>query len=280
VAEFKAKLAISNIAWSPEEEDDEISVILSKLLISGIEVGPTKLWDNPTDQDDYSIKSCLDYWSAKGIKIMAMQALLFGHPECTIFDNESSRTKTLAYLSDIITLGTKLGVKIFVFGSPKNRLVQGLESKKVKDIAIKFFYTLGELAHKHSAKFCIEPNAAAYGCDFVCNTNDGIDIVKEVAHPGFRLHLDSGVMSLNHESYEESLDQAFEFMEHFHISEPYLQEIGKGDTDHIRIARHLRKMHYDKWVSIEMKNNLGESNVSTVKDSLEYVIEKYKSGIW
>ena len=276
MTEFKAKIAISNIAWSPEE-DDEIAGILSKLLISGIEVSPTKLWDNPTDQDDYSIQSCLDYWSEKSIKIIAMQALLFGHPECTIFDNENSRMKTLTYLSKIITLGTKLGAKIFVFGSPKNRLVQGLESKKVKDTAIKFFYALGELAHKKSAKFCIEPNALEYGCDFVCTTSEGVDIVKEVAHPGFKLHLDAGVMSLNHERYEESLDLAFEFMEHFHISEPYLQEIGKGETDHIRIARHLRIMNYDKWVSIEMKNNLRESNISTVKDSLEYVIEKYTS---
>lgn len=270
------KIAISNIAWS-RSEDDEIARVLSNFSIGGIEVAPTKLWDDPLLQNDESIQSYLNYWSKKTISIVAMQSLLFGYADLTIFGSSDIRMSTLSYLSKIINLGSKLGVKVFVFGSPKNRLTMGLNKSKVMDIAIKFFRELGELAYNNKAKFCIEPNSAVYRCDFICTTDEGIELVKEVAHPGFRLHLDAGVMTLNHENCEESLERALEYMEHFHISEPYLQKIGSGETDHIRIANHLRKINYNKWVSIEMRDGLGSSNVSVVADSLEYVIEKYRT---
>ena len=181
------------------------------------------------------------------------------------------------YLSKIIELGSQLGVKIYVFGSPKNRLAGKLGIKEVTDIAIEFFSALGEIAYKNKAKFCIEPNSSLYGCDFINTTDEGIELVKKVAHPGFGLHLDAGVMALNCENYEESLERAFEYLEHFHISEPYLQEIGKGKTDHTRITDHLRRLNYNKWVSIEMRNGLMESNIRTVKNSLEYVLERYSA---
>lgn len=269
------KIAISNIAWS-RSEDDEISKILFEFSIKAIEVAPTKLWDNPVSQTDESVQAYLNYWDKKDIDIIAMQSLLFGCPELTIFGGDDRKEATLRYLSKIINLGSKLGISVFVFGSPKNRQTMGLKKSKVMDIAINFFRLLGELAYGNNAKFCIEPNSAVYGCDFICTTDEGIELVKEIAHPGFRLHLDAGVMALNNEEYEKSIERAFEYMEHFHVSEPYLQKIGIGETNHIRIANHLKKLNYDKWVSIEMRDGLGQSNQSVVSDSLGYVTEKYR----
>lgn len=268
------KIAISNIAWS-RSEDDEISKILFEFSIKAIEVAPTKLLDNPASQTDESVQSYLNYWDKKDIDIIAMQSLLFGCPELTIFGSNDQRDATLRYLSKVINLGSKLGVSVFVFGSPKNRQTMGLKKSKVMDIATNFFRLLGELAYSNNAKFCIEPNSAAYGCDFICTTDDGIELVKKVAHPGFRLHLDAGVMALNNEEYEKSIERAFEYMEHFHVSEPYLQKIGTGKTNHARIANYLKKLNYDKWVSIEMRDGLGESNLSTVSESLGHVRENY-----
>lgn len=270
------KIAISNIAWSFSEED-KISKILSLVQVHGIEIAPTKIWDNPIAQSDQSLHSYRYYWNNKKIDIVALQALLFGHPELTIFDDEETRNKTFEYLTKIISFGSKLGAKALVFGSPKNRLVGKLNRTKAMNIAIEFFSALGDVAHKNNTTFCIEPNSSEYGCDFICNTDEGVKLVSEVANPGFRLHLDTGNMTLNDEIMEKSIDDAFEYLEHFHISEPFLQMVGKGQAVHDRIANHLKKIKYNKWVSIEMRDGLGDSNLSVVEESLKYVIDKYRS---
>ena len=269
------KIAISNIAWSLSE-NDKIAQILSEFLIGDIEIAPTKTFDNPLLCDDETINAQVSYWHQRNIRMAAMQSLLFGRPELTIFENDSVRIDTLKYLSEIIKLGSKLGIGVFVFGSPKNRRVGGLSKSKTMDIAVKFFSALGEIAHSYNAKFCIEPNSAEYGCDFIRTTGEGIDLVSEVGHPGFRLHIDAGVMTLNGEKYEESLEEAFKYMEHFHVSEPYLHKIGSGKTEHDRIAYCLKSLNYGKLVSIEMRDGLEESNIAVVTDSLQYVIERYR----
>ena len=44
----------------------------------------------------------------------------------------------------------------------------------------------------------------------------------------------------------------------------------------IKFAKTLKSLNYDKWVSIEMKNGVMNSNVEAVKNSLEYIYNIYK----
>jgi D-psicose/D-tagatose/L-ribulose 3-epimerase len=268
------KLAISNIAWD-SSENKEIIPILKKYNTVGIEIAPTKLFENPLRESDESIESVKRYWLDNGITICAMQSLLFGHPELTIFENEDARNATLDYLRQMIIFGSKLGAKVLIFGSPKNRIVGDLDRTKAMEIAIDFFTKLGDIANEYNLKFCIEPNAKDYGCDFVTNITEAVDLVKKVNNPGFGLHVDAGVMTMNGENYEEVLDLAFPYMEHFHISEPFLNHICDSKTDHRRLGRYLKSRGYDKWVSIEMKSGLKDTNIIGVDEALKCSVENY-----
>jgi sugar phosphate isomerase/epimerase len=270
------KLAISNIAWLPEENDRVLDVIQHH-GIDGIEVAPTLLFDDPADASTDESASVRDFYNRKGLAIIAMQALLFGHPELCIFESETSREKTISYLEKIIGIAGQLGVAAMVFGSPKNRQTRGVSSGKIDDISRSFFRTIGDIALQHNSTFCIEPNATDYGCDFVTNTDEAVDLVRQVDHPGFGLHMDAGVMTLNNESYERALEKAMPYMKHFHISEPYLNRITENATDHSRVGRALRSLNYDGWVSIEMRNNLGEDNVQVVDECLTFAKKHYLS---
>ena len=42
----------------------------------------------------------------------------------------------------------------------------------------------------------MEANPPEYGADFVTRAAEAIELVKAVNHPGFRLHLDTGCMTL------------------------------------------------------------------------------------
>jgi sugar phosphate isomerase/epimerase len=125
--------------------------------------------------------------------------------------------------------------------------------------------------------FCIEPNAAAYGCDFVRDTSEGIGLVAAVDDPGFRLHLDGGVMTMNGEAIEDALAAALPHLTHLHISEPNLAPVGAGGTDHRRIAAALRTLGYQGWTSIEMRAAAppGESNLPGVRTALELALATY-----
>ncbi|PLR90770.1 sugar phosphate isomerase/epimerase family protein [Bacillus sp. T33-2] len=268
------KLAISNLAWDLKE-DDEVKDLLVKLLITGVEIAPTKVWTNPLIVKNDDVSEYKNYWNSDGINVVALQSLLFGRPDLKIFQAQSNRQETLEYLTKIIEVGAKLGAKVFVFGSPKNRLIGNVTSTKAMDIAIDFFRKAGELAFKHSTTLCIEPNPEIYGCNFITNTEEGIKLVEEVSHPGFQLHLDAAGMTLSEEDVEKSLQKAFPYLKHFHISEPQLNMVQNGKVNHKQIARVLHDINYTNYVSIEMKSGINHSNIETVRSCLSFVQSVY-----
>ncbi len=270
------KIAISNIAWEPAEEK-AIADCLVRKKITGVEIAPTKIWPSPLTADRRSVSAYRRFWEDRGIAIVAFQALLFGRPDLTIFHNREKREETFRYLSRIIRLASDLGAKILVFGSPKNRFIGDQDRDQARQVAVDFFRDLAEEAQRAGTLFCLEPNAAAYGCDFILNAEEGRALVQQVAHPGFALHLDAGVMTLNGEPYEPVLANCFDTLAHFHISEPYLKRIGQGQTDHQRIAAQLKKLAYSGWVSIEMRNGLQPSNLASVTEALDFVDRYYGS---
>jgi sugar phosphate isomerase/epimerase len=245
------KLAVSNIAW-PHEMDREVAEILNRLNVRGIEVAPTKVWPALLEATSSQIHSYRQRWAEWGIEIVASQALLFGHPELTIFENAETRRRTIAYLDNVISVCTQLGARALVFGSPKNRRTHGLPPDEVQRIAVEFFSALGRAAHRAGAAIVLEANPAEYGADFVTDAVQALALVRAVDHAGFRLHLDTGCMTLSNDPVEAIVAEGAELLAHFHISEPFLAPIGRGNVNHARFAKALQTSPYTGWVSAEM----------------------------
>lgn len=246
------KLALSNIAW-PRSADAEVAAIMKETGIAGIEIAPTAIWEEPLKASAAARRELRSWWEGRGIRIVALQALLFGRNALTIFGEEGPRRDTLEYLKGMMDLAAALGAGPMVFGSPRNRLVGKLDRAKASRIAEDFFRAAGELAAERGVALCIEPNPMAYGCDFVTNTDEGVDLVQRVRSTGFGLHLDGGAITLNHESPQASLSAARPWLRHFHASEPNLVPFGTGGTDHSALASALRAIGYEGWVSVEMR---------------------------
>ncbi|WP_322906582.1 sugar phosphate isomerase/epimerase family protein [Paenibacillus campi] len=269
------KTSISNIAWNIED-DTAVLHILKQYHMYGIEVAPTKIWDAPLSATREQAIAYREKWSAAGIELVAMQSLLFGQSGLVLFQDSLAREKLKSYLFKMIEIAENLGTKILVFGSPKNRLVGNLSWEEQLEIAVPFFEQLGKKAAEHQVLFCIEPNAKEYGCDFVTNTDEAIAVIEAVNHPGFKLHLDAAVMTLNNENYQHCLEKSAQHLAHFHVSEPFLELIGSRDTNHAAIADALRNIDYAGWISIEMKNCLLDSDVTSVQKAIEFVTQIYK----
>jgi sugar phosphate isomerase/epimerase len=268
------KLAISNIAWTPAS-DLLVADIMDELGIGGVEIAPTKLWNQPLEATSEEIQSCRQFWETRGKSVVALQALLFGRPDLTIFENEDKRARTLEHLAGMARIGSGLGARILVFGSPMNRRVENLAKDEVQEIAVSFFSAAGESAQRWGTILCIEPNPTVYGCDFVTTSIEGLELVRRVGHPGFGLHLDAAGMWQSQEPIEAALERCAGSISHFHASEPNLMALGKGGVDHARFAAGLRAIQYEGWVSVEMRYDRDLDTPDELRRALTFLVDTY-----
>lgn len=258
------KFAISNIAWK-EDEEEEISSLMQQLNIKGVEITPWKFISQNDNEED--IINCKQFWNSKGIEIVALQALLFNHPELTIFEDEKSRENTLDYLKKCIDVGAQLGVKSLVFGSPKNRNVPDKAKNDYLEIAMDFFHKIGTYAISKKLFFCIEPNPKEYGTNFICTTQEAIRFVRTLDNEGIRINFDTGSIIMNNED-PNIFNDAFQYIGHIHISEPFLNLIDPTRELYREICNLLRKKNYQGNISIEMKKCSEINNIENIKNVL------------
>lgn len=259
------KLAMSAIAWEPPD-DDAAARILSAHGFSGVELAPTKIFAHPDAATGAGIAACRNAWDKRGLRIVAMQALLFGRPDLTVFGD--TREATLTYLSNVVRLGGRLGAAALVFGSPRNRARGSLSMSQAWPRAVEFFRRLGAVAAEAGTCLCIEPNPPRYGADFILDSEEALRLVEEVSSPGFGLHLDAACAQLAGEDFPARIRASARMLRHLHISEPDLAPVRAGGTvDLSAIAAALRDISYAGHVSVEMK----PAGIDAVRAAAEFV---------
>jgi len=271
------KLAVSNIAWHPQEEQ-EIAELLQKMGVKYLEIAPTKMATIPIDLSPDQITDYIKFWEGFGIKIVAFQSMLFNRPDLSIFTSSELRNETLNYLTEFIKLGKKFDISAMVFGSPKNRQIGDLSKDTADRLAIEFFNSIGDEAKHADLYFCIEPNAPQYGCDYIINTAEGFELVTKINNPAVGLHLDTGCMSLAGDNFNDSILKSRSILKHFHISSPMLDQVEqRPDVDHEEAADALRSIDYEGYVSIEMKPLELGLNKARVEEAVAFAKNIYSS---
>lgn len=261
-------IAISNIAWR-KDEDEAVAQLLGELGLDKIEIAPTRLFDVPLEATDTEIAAVVRWWKERGISLVAGQSLLFGTENLNIFGSAEVREQTKQYLMGIIELAGKLGLGPLVFGSPKNRLIGEMNSDEAMEIARDFFTVMGEAAQANGTTFCIEPNPIDYSCDFVTNAQEGIDFVRMVNNPGFRLHLDIAGMTLAGDDISAMVRASKDVLAHSHISAPMLGDVPDDSVDYDSFFSALNEIGFTGMRSIEMRPMDG-SNLERVRAAVEF----------
>ena len=260
-------LAISNIAWE-QHDDPGILKILKKHGVTGIEVAPTKVWQ---DWEGASYKSAREYkeiMQDQGFKLPAMQAILFGQPMLQVFDT-SSHDDFFEHIKLVADLANGFGSNVLVFGAPKNRKRGQMPYSEALDVATEFFYKVGQICIGHECCIGLEHNPVEYGCDFVTNVLDAKKLVQAVNNDGFKLHVDSAGLHMCGGDIADMINRAHDFV-HYHISEPMLEPIFGGEVEHAEGIAALKSIEYKNWVSIEMKQ---PSTVQLLEASIQRVNE-------
>lgn len=271
---MKEKLSVSNIAWRKDETEEALA-ILKKYRISNLEIAPTLLVDDVRGVKESDVEEVKKSYNKRGFNFVAMQSLLYGGPEYTIFDKEEGVTQLLEYLEKVVRIANLLGIRNLVFGSPKNRVIKDKENKKNESKAVYFFKKLGSISDKNKVNICLEANPKEYGSDFATDTFQVMEFVKKIRSPRLKLNLDTGTILMNGHDFEKVMAKAKGLIGHIHISAPYTGEIIGGDIDHGYISKLIKDFDYNGFISLELKGNITDSNLKTLERNLRIFVKYY-----
>jgi len=264
-------LSISNIAWN-SVEDDDIVKILKKYKIEYIDIAPGKYFKNVLSVSHDEVIKVKNYWQKNNIKISAVQSILYKTDNLNIFTfKKDSNEDILHYLEKIMMISNLLGAKKIIFGSPKNRDRGNLNNDEVILKSIIFFRMLGDLAKKYSLDVCLEPNPSIYGCNFMTNTYETIEIIKKVNHDSIKLNLDIGALNINREDIKDLMPICHDIVSYVHLSEPNLISLNNSNFNYRDNIKTIRKFIPNIMFSIEMLNSSKLSNSDNVDKTIKFI---------
>ena len=266
------RLALSNLALKGDPPVDYLRRLAS-MGVAGIEVAPTRVaaWQ---DLDDEVLNAYRDKVESAGLVVSSLQALLYGINDAHLLRDEAAFEMMRAHLQRVARAGARLGAGVGVFGSPRNRQKGEMDADEAWALGRARFRALAETVADEGFSLGLEPVPAFYGGDFVETAEAVIEMVRQVDHPGLRIHLDTGCVTLGGGDIGAAIDAAGSELGHFHIAEPKLAGLRHSVIDHAAAAAGLARQKYDKWVAIEMLEPADGSD-EDVFYSVEFAIATY-----
>lgn len=245
-------LAISNIAWSADEDAEVLSWLTGQGVL-GIEIAPTRIWPGWTGASPAAAAGLRDKLAEQGLHVPALQAALFDRPGLLLFGDVLTRRDLVTHLALVASLAGALGAGAIVFGAPRNRDRGTLSHGEAMRAARDTLRAIGDACAAAGTSLCLEPNPPEYGCNFLTTWQEAAEMVALVDHPGVGLHLDTACIHLAGGDAAAAIAACGADMRHFHISEPALSGFAAPHLDHARIGAALRASPYSGAFSIEMR---------------------------
>lgn len=264
----KVELSVSNIAWDDSFENKVIDLLI-KNGVRHLDFAPGKFFYDIANITDSEILSVKNEWVQRGFTLTGIQSLLYGTTGLNLFEI-CSQKRMLEHLKKICHIGSLTGAKRIVFGSPQNRDRSKLDDIQTENIALDFFYRLGEIAKEENVTVCLEANPTVYGTNFLTTTDEAASFVRKLNHSNIKLQLDLGTVYTNNET-AETIDTVSGVVGHIHLSEPSLAPLATDDHYHREVGKKLiscfsRSMFQTRILTIEMLTKFSDPAEIRIKD--------------
>jgi sugar phosphate isomerase/epimerase len=226
---------------------------IKKIGYEGLEIAPFTLAEDISFLPSSEVEKINETSAKTGIKIIGTHWLLVKPDGLSISTNEKNiRKKTSQYLCKLVEFTSKIGGEIMVFGSPKQRKInEGQTYKEVKENFKEVILPVLELCEKNKVYLCLEPLARSE-TNFINRAEEAIEIIEEIAHPYFKLHLDVKAMSDEGKPIPEIIEIGAKYLKHFHVNDKNLLGPGFGEIDYKPIIEKLKEVGYNGWLSVEV----------------------------
>ena len=232
----------------------EICSIASRLGYHGIEIAPFTISTSAKDISPGKRNETRKIIEDHGLETVGLHWLFAGPKGLHITTTDDTIWRNSRdYLNILIDLCHDLGGKVMVIGSPKQRsLLPGQTAEGAWQRAVDLLGSVLDKARESNVTLCIEPLAPAE-TDFINTVSAGMEMVRQINHPNFKIHLDVKAMSSEPTSVAEVIRSVrSEDIGHFHVNDPNLYGPGMGDADYTPIAEAVKDIGWDKWLSVEV----------------------------
>ncbi len=162
------------------------------------------------------------------------------------------RRRTAEYLASLARFCAEVGGRLMVLGSPKQRdLPPGVDRAAGMKYAAEVLQAVEPTLKQTGVVIGLEP-LAPNTTNFLTTAAEGAELVKRVATPHCRLHLDCLAMATEATPIPELIRKHRALLVHFHANDPNGQGPGFGKLDFVPILKALREIDYRGWVSVEV----------------------------
>jgi len=254
--------------------DDVAYHLLAQQGVSGIEVAPTRVWPDWAGITPQSVAELKSTVADEGLQISSLQAILFQKPELQLFAEGAAAQAFGDHLRFCAELAAQLGAKSVVFGAPKNRDRGSLAEEEAFDRAVEAFAPIAEAYATYGVALGLEANPVQYACNFVTHAATAARLVRAVANPGLRLHLDTACAGMAGEDIATLVCDNADILTHFHASEAMLGAVGENIAAHSAAARALHQVGYKGWVAVEMRTQ--DDVTDSLQKAARFAIDTYE----
>jgi sugar phosphate isomerase/epimerase len=182
------------------------------------------------------------------------------------------RKRTGEYLAELSHAAAEMGGDILVFGSPVQRnLPDGMTREQGEANALDTFRYCLPALERDRVYLCLEPLTPAE-TNFMTCAAEGVSMVRKLAHPYVKLHLDTKAMSVESAPTPDVIRANREFFHHFHANDPNKRGPGFGKTDFKPIFQALKDVDYNGWVSVEVFDYSPDPD-TIARESIRYMRE-------
>jgi sugar phosphate isomerase/epimerase len=234
-------------------DHERVCQLVAGLGYQGLELAPFTLAERITDVTPERRRQLGRQAEAHGLTIIGLHWLLARTQglQLTSLDRVV-RQATADYLIELARCCRDLGGSLLVFGSPaQRRIPAGASRAQATDCAVDTFRRASAGIADTGVCLCLEPLSPPEA-DFINNCAEAVEILDQLSHPSFALHLDVKAMSTETSPTPELIRRYASRTGHFHANDPNRRGPGFGNTDFVPIFRALRETGYKGWVSVEV----------------------------
>lgn len=241
----------------------------------GLEIAPFTLEEDPRDISESDAERVGKTVREHGLEIVGLH-WLFVKPAWLHLttDDPLLRKDTLAFGQHLARLCAAMQGTVMVWGSPKQRDLE--EDWKYEDAsarAAEILRGVAEVAHEGGVTIAMEPLGRAE-TNFLNTAEETVCLIRQVDHPGLRLHLDVKAMSDEEKDIPSIIRESQSELAHFHANDPNLRGPGFGDVEFSPIAETLHEVGYEGFVSVEVFDYRPDPETIAAQ-SLKYLREKF-----
>jgi len=246
------KIAICNELFEGWTLEDVFKYI-SELGYEGIEISPFTISDDVRKVRNKERREIRELASSYRLEVVGTHwPLVTPKGLHIIHPDENIRRLTRQYLCELVRFTSGIGGRILVFGSPNQRnVLNGVSYEEAWNYAKEIFSDCSRFAEDYGAIIALEP-LAKHLTNFINTAEEAIQLIKEVSHPNFRLHLDVYSMLDEGKPLPEIIKGSKENLVHFHINDDNRLGPGFGKVNYPPIIKALEEINYRGFLSVEV----------------------------